>query len=337
MVTMRDVGVRAGVSTKTVSRVVNNDRYVSDDVRARVLHAIDELQFVRNPLAQTFRKGRDSAIGVAVPDLADPFFSAVVQAIVKETHQRDTAVLITQLGATADEERSAVEALLHRQVAGLIIAPTSSDHRYLTRWQQRTPIMFVDRCAHRIAADSVRHDDERGAQEATSHLLDLGHRRIAFVANSLAIDTPTRRLSGYHRALADRGVAADPALEIKDFADAGLADRILPGLFALADPPTAIFCSASQLSIRLIPWLIAHDRAQIGFVSFGDFPMAAELVPSITVIEQDPTALGESAVDRLFTRMESPTRRLKRHLVLPVNLTVRGSSRPISLVSAKAG
>ena len=336
MTTMREVGALAGVSSKTVSRVVNGDRYVSDDVRVRVTRAIDELQYVPNTLAQTFRAGRDTAIGVAVPSMTDPFFGGVIEAIAEQARAQNLAVLITQLGAPEDEQ-AAVEALLQRQVAGLIIAPISTDHRYIAKWQQRTQFVFVDRAGHRIAADSVVHDDQGGAREATLHLLQAGHRRIAFVANALAIDTPTRRLQGYRDALAECGIDPDPDLEVNDHDDRDFADRTFARLLDLAEPPTAIFCSASQLSIRLIPWLHANNRTDIGFVSFGDFPMADSLLPPVTVIEQDPQALGITAVQRLFTRIETPTRRLKRHLVLPVHLKVRASTPKLDARVRSAG
>jgi len=327
LTTMREVGALAGVSSKTVSRVVNGDRYVSDDVRTRVERAIEDLQYVPNMLSQTFRAGRDSAIGVAVPSLTDPFFSAVVQAIAEEADGRGIAVLVTQLGATPAREQTVVETLLQRQVSGLIIAPTSTDHEYMTKWQQRTQVVFVDRPPRRLVADSVVHDDVDGATQVTKHLLQEGHRRIAFVANALALDTATRRLQGYRAALSDYGVTIDADLEVVDQDDPGLAARTFDRLLSLADPPTAIFCSAAQLSVRLISWLHINDRSDIGFVSFGDFPMADVLLPAVTVIEQHPQELGATAALRLFARINTPTRRFKRHVMLPVQLTVRDSSR----------
>src|SRR6185369_8789587 len=136
MATMRDVAQRAGVSAKTVSRVVNNDRYVSADVRERVERAIDELQYVPNMLAVTFRSGRDAAIGVAVPDIADPFFAQIVQAVEVEARARSTAVIVTSLGYDAAYEQAAVAALLQRQVLGLITCPVASDQSYLAPWLQ---------------------------------------------------------------------------------------------------------------------------------------------------------------------------------------------------------
>ena len=134
MATMRQVAERAGVSAKTVSRVLHNDRYVSDSVRDRVNAAVNDLQYVPNMLAVSFRSGRDAAIGVAVPDIADPFFAQIIQAVEVEARARQTAVIVTSLGYDADYEQGAVEALLQRQVLGLISCPVSGDQSYLAPW-----------------------------------------------------------------------------------------------------------------------------------------------------------------------------------------------------------
>src|SRR3954447_20331261 len=127
MSTMRQVAVRAGVSAKSVSRVINNDRYVSDDIRQRVERAIAELNYVPNVLARTFRSGRDAAIGVAIPDLSDPFFANLTREIEQIARSRGLAVLITSLGHDGAEEQGRVEALLGRQLNGLITTPVSDD------------------------------------------------------------------------------------------------------------------------------------------------------------------------------------------------------------------
>lgn len=139
MATMRDVAARAGVSAKTVSRVVNNDRYVSAEVRLRVEQAIDELQYVPNMLAVTFRTGRDAAIGVAVPGVADPFFAGIISAVEREASRRSVAVIVTSVGWEPSHERRSIEAVLHRRVAGMIICPVGPDMSFLKPWQARAP------------------------------------------------------------------------------------------------------------------------------------------------------------------------------------------------------
>src|SRR6195952_883657 len=170
MATMRDVALHAGVSAKTVSRVVNNDRYVSPDVRLRVERAIDELQYVPNMLAVTFRTGRDAAIGVAVPGVADPFFAGIIGAVEREASRRGAAVIVTSVGWEPSHERQSIEAVLHRRVAGMIICPVGPDMSFLGPWPRRAPPVFVDRVPAKLTADAVVQDDVGGGRQATAHL-----------------------------------------------------------------------------------------------------------------------------------------------------------------------
>src|SRR5215212_9536126 len=209
---MREVAAVAGVSAKTVSRVLRNDRYVSDEVRLRVERAVAELQYVPNALARTFRSGSDNAIGVAVPDISDPFFAALTHAVETVARARGSAVIVTSLGDHDAGERPGLETLLCRRLAGLIATPISQDQSYLNPWLSRTPVVFVDRPPRGIKADSVIEDDVGGAREATAHLLGHGHRRIAFIGDALGIATIDQRLKGYREALADAGVPVEPGL-----------------------------------------------------------------------------------------------------------------------------
>jgi len=324
MSTMRQVAARAGVSAKTVSRVVNNDKYVSDDVRGRVERAIAELKYLPNVLARTFRSGRDAAIGVAIPDLSDPFFATLTREIEQIARSRGVAVLVTSLGRDGAQEQGRVEALLSRQLTGLISTPIAADQSYLKPWQDRTTIVFIDRAPSKITADSVLEDDHGGAYAATTHLIEHGHRRIAFLGDSEAITTTHRRLEGYRAALADAGLAADDGLVILGL-DAG---RAVVDLFATAQPPTALFSSNAWCTIGVIPALQAAGHSDLPLISFGDFPLATAIRPPVTVIDQDPTSVGRVAATRLFERLDHPGRRLKRTIVLPVPLITRGSCCP---------
>jgi len=325
MSTMRQVAALAGVSAKTVSRVMRNDRYVSDDVRARVEQAIAELQYVPNVLARTFRSGSDTAIGVAVPEISDPFFAAVTHAVEQVARTRGVAVFVTSLGDDGAHERAGVEALLGRQLGGLISTPISADQSYLVPWQPRMPIVFIDRPPKKIKADSVVEDDLGGAREATAHLIGHGHRRIAFIGDTPSIATTARRLEGYRMALAEAGLVEDPDL-VTLGATAGIdAGKAALDLLGIDGPPTALFSSNARCSLSIVPALQSADRTDVAMISFGDFPLASALQPALTVVDQDPEAVGRLAIDRLFERTDHPTRRLRQRTILPVTLVPRAS------------
>jgi len=189
MVTMREVAAHAGVSPKTVSRVLRNEGYVRDEIRERVQASVRELHYVPNTLAVSFRTGRAAAIGVGVPDIADPFFAQIIHAVEAEAKARHTGVIVTSLGNDASHEQEAVENLLKRQILGLITCPLGPDQSYLRPWQGQTAMVFIDRVPGKLVADSVIEDDLGGGHEATAHLLQQGHRRIAFVGDDYRFRT----------------------------------------------------------------------------------------------------------------------------------------------------
>ena len=327
MTTMRDVAARAGVSAKTVSRVLRKDRYVTEEVKARVLAAVEELHYVPNTLAVSFRSGQDTAIGVAVPDIADPFFAAIIKTVEIEARRRGAAVIVTSLGYEAQHEQEAVETLLKRQVRGLICCPVSADQSYLKPWLARTPMVFIDRSPQKLSADSVVEDDRGGAQSMVRHLVEHGHRRIAFIGDSTRLSTTTLRLQGYRTALEDAALpVADELVHLGGSTPAHLA-KALEGLRSLADPPTALFSSNGRLTMAVLAAQHEMGWDQVALVSFGDFPMAQFLEPAITVMDQNPNLVGTTAAERLFTRLAEPGRRLKRRTVLPVSLVERQSCR----------
>lgn len=324
MVTMRDVADRAGVSSKTVSRVFRNEQYVSEAVRQRVTEAMHELNFVPNMLARTFREGRTSLLGIAVPSIVDPFFGAIIEAADTVARARGHAIAVTSLGSDPARERPVVEALLRRQVSGLLVAPIAPDQSYLAAWQEHTPIVFLDREPTGVDGDVFVEDDLGGAAVATRHLIELGHRRIAFLGADDAVVTTSRRLEGYRQAHRAQGVPLDDALVLL-----AAPQRVSPSMRQLlsgADPPTAIFSSNSRTSLEIIPALQALGRNELALVSFGDFPMAAAVRPAISVVDQNPSRLGRAAAERAFARLDQPGASLVRHTVFEVDLVPRGSS-----------
>ncbi|MFC6356367.1 LacI family DNA-binding transcriptional regulator [Luethyella okanaganae] len=324
MTTMRDVAARAGVSTKTVSRVFNDDPHVLPETRAGVEKAMRELNYVPNVLATTFRAGRASVIGVAVPDIVDPFFAAIARAIEDTARERGISTLVTSLGEDPDGERPALESMLGRKLSGLVVAPVGTDHSWLRRWQEHTPIVFVDRAPFNLETDTFTENDEAGAYLATSHLMGRGHRRIAYIGDVVHLSTEAKRLEGWRRALREHGIEPDEELVAVYVSDREAAAAAIARLLALPDPPTAIFSANARCSMALAYVLRENPIPMVGF---GDFPMADTLAPSVTVIDQSPRRLGMLAAERVFARLEHPTQQLEAISVLDVALVERESCR----------
>jgi LacI family transcriptional regulator len=322
MATMQDVALRAGVSPKTVSRVFNDDPHVLPETRSKVEHAMRELNYVPNVLARTFRAGRSSSIGVAVPDLVDPFFASVVHAVEGVCSLAGITTLVTSIGGDPARERPVLESLLRTQMRGLILAPVSEDQSWLTRWAEHTPIVFVDRAPSGIEADTFVEDDRHGAYLATEHLIGHGHTRIGFVADATHPPSTRRRLEGYRAALADAGIAFDESLVACEAGGRAGATGEIDRLWSNQMPPTAVFSSNARVTMDIIPALRGRDAALVGF---GDFQMADQLTPSVSVVGQDPFELGRLAANRALARFADGAGGHEPTSVLPVALVRRES------------
>jgi LacI family transcriptional regulator len=322
---MRDVARVAGVSAKTVSRVFNDDPHVTEETRDRVRWAMQKLNYVPNLLARSFRAGADAAVGLAIPDIADPFFAEMTSSIEVDLVGRGMAVVVTSLGRSVEHERYALEALLRRQISGLIVACVSADQSYLAPWQERTPMVFVDRAPKGLSGVFVIEDDLAGARQAVTHLASHGHRRIAFLGVSTPVTTTQRRLKGYRSAMAENGLDGSRGLVCIPSESADEAASELVKRLEAPDAPTAVFSSNIPCTMALVLALQRAGRTDIAVVGFGDFPMAAALAPAVTVIDQDPAGLGRTAVERLLRRIEDPHAPRRQRTVLPVHLIPRGS------------
>jgi LacI family transcriptional regulator len=325
MTTMRDVARVAGVSAKTVSRVFNEDPHVTEETRERVRWAMQKLDYVPNLLARSFRAGADPAVGLAVPDIDDPFFAEITSSIEIDLVGRGMAVVVSSLGQAAERERSALEALLRRQISGLIVACASANQAYLAPWQKRTPMVFVDRPPKGLSGVYVIEDDLAGAREAVTHLASHGHQRAAFLGISTPITTVLRRLKGYKSAVAELGLDGRPDLICMPSESADECAAELVKLLEAPNAPTAVFSATTLCTMALVQALQWAGRTDIAVVGFGDFPMAGALTPPVTVLDQDPARLGRIAVERLVQCIENPQAKVRRRTVLPVHLIPRGS------------
>jgi LacI family transcriptional regulator len=320
---LRDVAVVAGVSLRTASRVLNDDPRVAVDTRARVQQVMRELKFTPDSMARSLRAGTDTAVGMVVESVADPFFSAMVAAVEQTASTSGKSVLVASTHGDTERERDVVGEMLSRRVSGLLLAPTSGDHAWL---RTGTPLVLVDRAAPGIEADVVGIDDEAAAADAVHHLVAHGHRRIAYISDHPLVPTSRARLTGYRRAMAAHGLDASPHLvraECPDAASAAKATRELLGDND-SDAPTALLSGATRCSLGVVPTMHALGRTDIALVCFGDFAMADLLQPGVTVVDHSAEAVGAAAAARLTERIAHPE--LPPSTIhVPVRLIPRGS------------
>lgn len=325
---MRDVGRRAGVSFKTVSRVVNGEGSVSPELAARVRDAIAELGYRPDTAASTLRRSdrRTRTIGVVLEDLANPFSSEVLRAVVDTARARGVLVLAASSDEDPADERDALLEFIARRVDGVVLMPTSADHGWIARDQDGgTALVAVDRPATGLGADAVVSDNRAGAVRATTHLLRRGHRRIGFLGDLHTIYTAAERRAGFREALADAGLGEDPGLVRHDLRESASAEAAVIELLTGPDPPTAIFAAQNLLTVGAVRALRRLERHRdVALVGFDDVVLADLLEPGITVVAQDPGRLGAEAAELLLLRIDGQDGP-PRVREVPTRLIPRGS------------
>ncbi|WP_433300276.1 LacI family DNA-binding transcriptional regulator [Actinoplanes sp. CA-030573] len=317
---MNDVARTAGVSLKTVSRVVNGETTVAPDLAARVQAAVETLDYRRHLGASLLRRNdrRTRTIGVLLEDVSNPFSAALHRAVADEAGMRGVQVLAGSLDEDPGRERELAAAFAQRQTDGMILAPTGSSQSYLSGF--RGPIVFVDRRATGALGDTVVSTNVAGAAGAVRHLLTHGHRHIAYLGNLRRLTTARERHRGYLRALGGR---AGPA--VHDLLDSVAAERATVALLRGSDPPTAIFAAQNLITIGVVRALRRLGRERtVALVGFDDFPLADLLDPPVTVVAQDPARMGRTAALTLFERIDGD-KRPPREIRIPTTLIPRGS------------
>jgi LacI family transcriptional regulator len=321
--TMNDVARAAGVSLKTVSRVVNGETTVAPDLAARVHAAVASLNYRPHFGASMLRRNdrRTRTIGVLLEDVGNPFSAAVHRAIEDETRLRGVQVLVGSLDEDPQRERDLAAAFSQRHADGLIVAPTAGGQGHLRSFPD-IPVVFVDRPGIGYAGDSVLATNVSGSSDAVRHLVAYGHRHIAYLGDRPGIPTAHDRHRGYLAALGAAGLTpfAERRLRHPSYAESATL-----ALFDRPDRPTALFTSQNLITIgafRALRRLRLHRR--VALVGFDDFPLADLLDPAVTVVAQDPTTMGRMAARALLERIDGADGP-PREFWIPTTLIRRGS------------
>jgi LacI family transcriptional regulator len=314
------------VSLKTVSRVINAEAGVSAETGARVAAAIEELGFQRNDLARSLRQGQTtSTVGLVIEDAANPFYSAIVQAVERAASERGYMLITASCEEDPDREHELVQSLLRRRVDALLLVPASTDHGYLARDTAGTPVVFLDRPPAGIEADQVLIDNVGGGRDGAAHLLAQGHERIAFIADRGTLYTTGERLRGYREALERAGLPVVDKLVRTGSHDAIEAEAVVAELLSLpaARRPTAVFAGNNRNTVGALR-AIAQSGLPVALVGFDDFELADLVVPAVTVVRHDSYRMGAHAAALAFERLGAPGLPPRRILV-PTELIARGS------------
>jgi LacI family transcriptional regulator len=326
---MREVAALADVSVKTVSRVVNGEVTVDSELARRVREAIGMLGYRRDDAASALRRtDRVSlSIGLVFEDVANPFLSYVHRGIEDVARARGVWTFAASAEERSELERELALALCARRIDGLIIVPAAgADHSYLARERDAgIALVFVDRPPAFLDADTVLSDNAAATSQAVLGFGLRGHRRIAFLCDRIELYTAQARLDGYRQALAQLDIREDPSLVCAGLSSPERTQAAVRELFALADPPTALFSAQNLITNATVHTLRALElHRALALIGFDDLELADLLEPPITVVAQDAAALGRTAAELLFARIDGDTSPSKR-IIVPTTLIERGS------------
>lgn len=324
--TMVDVARRAGVSLKTVSRVVNSESGVAAETAERVQAAIEALSFRRHDGAAHLRRGSSTtSLGIVLMDVADPFYSVLTRAVEEVAVRHGFLVFAGSSDEDVVRERQLALALCARRVDGLIVVPAGTDQRYLrAEVSAGIPVVFVDRPGAGLAADAVLVDNAGGVRAAVRHLAAHGHRRIAFLGDNPAIYTARERLRGFGQGMTAIGRPSDPRLIQMGPHTVESVRAALDRFRSERHPATALVTGNNRITVLALRALTSMRGWRPALIGFDDVELADLLRPSLTVIEQDASELGRIAAELLFARIAGDRRPIQR-VVLPTKIVPRGS------------
>jgi LacI family transcriptional regulator len=328
--TIRDVARLSGVSPMTVSRVINDSERVSPETRRRVEQAISELGYVPSRLARGLSRQRTGTLSVIVPDVANPFFTAVVRAAEEVARRADYHVILCDTRADLSVERDVIEELIAHRVEGVVIAPVSDrSATHLRRLAEfGVPFVLIDRTVPGVDCDVVLGDSSGGARQLVEHLISLGHRRIGFIVESDDVSTARDRRRGYEAALNAAGISLDPALVAHAAPDPSGGSAGMARLLELEERPTAVFTVNNLVALGAIEAVRAAGLDvpdDVAVVCFDDIEFASRLYPFLTAMEQPAQTFGTLGTQLLLERIEGRGPDRRHEVVLPGEFIIRKS------------
>lgn len=332
-VSVKDVAALAGVSLGTVSNVLNRPDRVSSSTRAKVEAAMSQLGFVRNESARQLRAGRSSALAYVMLDASNPFFTDVARGIEEAAEAADLSLFSCNSDNRADREIAYLNRLEQQRVQGILITPVNPDGAALDELPRRgTPVVIVDRTRSANTHCSVAVDDVLGGELAVTHLLELGHRRIAYIGGPDSLGQVRDRRRGAQKAIAEAGIDPNNLVDLSTtaltVAEGRNAGERLAGLPS-ATRPTAAFCANDLLALGLLQQCVSlrmNVPDDVAIVGYDDIEFAAAAAVPLTSVRQPRAQLGRAAAELLLQETSDPNHQHQQVVFTP-ELVVRTSTK----------
>jgi LacI family transcriptional regulator len=327
--TIRDVARRAGVSTTTVSHVINRTRKVDAITAARVEAAIADLGYRPNALARSMRRGRTHTVGIILPDIANPFFGDLGRWLEDALFEAGYSAIMCNSDGDQRKEARYLDVLLSKKVDGLLLIAASQPSDQLRHLlDSGPPLIVVDRELDDLPVSQVMVANHHGGYLAARHLLDLGHRDMGVIAGPGGLGTSARRLDGFRAALDEAGVAIEAdRVERGDFR-AGGGRGAMERLLELRPHPSAVFAENDLMALGALAAAHASGLdipADLSVVGFDGIAFGADVTPALTTVTQPTAGIAGTAVELLLGQLHDG-RSTPRQVELGVSLTVRGTT-----------
>ena len=331
--TMRDVARLAGVSTSTVSAVINNTVAVSPRRKSRVLDAMAALDYQPDAIARSLKTGKSNAIGIIVPDITNAFYPEVIRGAEEAAQAAGYSVLLCDSNEASAVEERHLSALFSRRVDGVLLACCANSRAHELIARRHVPVVFIDRLPPSTAVNTVCSDNVRAGQLAAEHLISLGHKRIGMLAGHLDLSPHHDRLEGFRKAMQEAHL---PILdEYLISGNVQVEDGVQAGhlLLDLAVPPTAIMASNNKLLLGVLQAVderkmsIPQDLSVLGF---DDYLWNNHFNPTLTAVAQHSHEIGKRAFELLLQLLLQPGDAVPSpiRVRIPTELRLRNSTAP---------
>ncbi|WP_234567121.1 LacI family DNA-binding transcriptional regulator [Rhodohalobacter sp. 614A] len=327
---VKEIAKAAGVSTATVSRVLNGSDKVRKSTAKRVMKVVDEMNYRMNHVARRMKvKQTDSlVIGLVITDIDNPFFSSIAKGVEDVASKNKLVTMICNTNENPEKERFFLNAMLSEKVSGVIIVPTTGNLDFFKELvDDGFPMVMVDRKLKGLKIDSVSLNNKKGAYEAVNRLIQNGHRRIGVVAGIKGLSNTQERLFGYREALKESGIEVDNDLIFYgDYIEAG-GRMAIEKFMSLKNPPTAVFSTNNLMTLGCVKEIYRQELTipdDLAIIAFDDSVWSEALIPPLTTVKQPGFELGVNAAELLIKRLSNGDSN-RVDVVLNPELVIRGS------------
>lgn len=327
---IKEIARIAGVSTATVSRVLNNSDKVKERTAKKVLKVAEDLNYRLDHVARRMRvkKTESLVIGLIITDIGNPFFSNVAKGVENVAFKNNHILMISNTNESPEKEKYILNSMLSEKVSGVIIVPSSGNNIFLEKLVvDGFPMVMVDRRLKNLNIDSVSINNEKGGLLATQRLINNGHKRIGIICGIKGLSNSEERFEGYKRALDKAGIAIDKDLiTYGNYVESG-GREAMEKLLSLSDPPTAVFSTNNLMTLGCIKELYSRKISipdEIALIGFDDSTWAEALIPPLTTVKQPGYELGTNAAELLIKKLNNGNSSIM-NIVLNPELIIRES------------